>query len=238
MKCETPGQCSTNTTPDQHDFLPLSAEDNDILMDAECSIRGEKRAFCAEADLSDLDNSDKLRRDCMWSSGPNANKFYRPADQSAAQAVNTSPLLLSDDFTSCTPPTSYIHQYIEQFQEVLTNASDDQDVCSVSSGDCDSSDDWSSIANESDVDQSLEVPSTPPPATTNQASPFATTTLLFPAQESRNLSSAGDHSYYTNMNGTNILMPPESSDDESNDSIEDIEMTKAIASITNTSTIN
>ena len=171
----------------------------------------------------------------MWSSGPNANKFYRPADQTAAQAVITSPLMLNDDCTTSTPPTSYIHQYIEQFQEVLTNdASDDQDVCSVSSGDCDSSDDWSSIANESDVDQSVEVPTTPP-ATTNQASPFATTTLLFPTEESRNLSS-GDHSYYTNMNDTNMLTPPESSDDESKDSMEDIEMTKAIASITNTST--
>lgn len=208
----------------EHDLL--SAGELDDLTSADC-MRGEKRPFCADVDLTDLDNSDKLRRDCMWSSGPNANKFYRP-DQSAALPV-ASPLLLNDDLGLCTPPTSYIHQYIEQFQEVLTNASDD--VCSVSSGD---DSDWSSIANESDVDQSMEVPSTPPATTTYES---FSTTLLLASQESRNLSS-GDHSYYTNMNESSILTPPESSDDDddsmTDDSIKEEETLKAISTITNT----
>ena len=187
----------------------------DCLSNAEylamtCS-RGEKRPFTADTDdLSELDNSDKLRRDCMWSSGPGGlHKFYRPeetASPAVAMAVTAVPFLLTDDL-GLTPPTSYIHQYIEQFQEVLTNSSDD--VCSVSSGE---DSDWSSIANESDMDQCLEVPSTPP-ATTITSPPAFTSLCPINDQESRNLSS-GDHSYYTSMNETNFPTPPESSDDE------------------------
>ena len=201
----------------QSDMDDSCCSTEDCLSNAEylsmtCS-RGEKRPFTADTDdLSDLDNSDKLRRDCMWSSGPGGlHKFYRPeetASPAVAMAVTqTVPFLLSDDL-GLTPPTSYIHQYIEQFQEVLTNSTDD--VCSVSSGE---DSDWSSIANESDMDQCLEVPSPPPSTTTITSTPAFSSLYPNNSQESRNLSS-GDHSYYTSMNESNFPTPPESSDDE------------------------
>ena len=232
---------SSTSSPVPDDFMACNDEGH----------RGEKRSICETEDeymedLADIvDTSDKLRRDCMWSSSPSysGTKIWRPDVQQTsastpaapcyqqfnlAQSSLSAPFLPIDEL-GLTPPTSYIHQYIEQFQEVLSETSSccSDDVCSVVS--CSSSSstgeesDWPSSASDCNS-KSISSEHASTPSTETKSLSTATTAQELSCQvleSSRNLSS-GDHSYYTSasrVDDTNLLTPPESSDDDE-DSLE------------------
>jgi len=151
----------------------------DLSLDIEAIKVGEKRSF-----LDELDTKDKIRRDCMWSTGQNLCKLFKadikPESKHCRTKSHTS--LLSMEEMSLTPPTSYINQYLKNFETPLP--SDEESCCS--SGD--ELSDWSTAI----MDQENRLGGTEPILTNT---------------------SSKDHCYSSPRISCN-LTPPESSEDE------------------------
>ena len=94
--------------------------------------KGEKRTI-----LDDLDTKDKIRQDCMWSTGQQLTKFFK-SDPLHSKLLSPTSTLGED--LSLTPPTSYIHEYLTHFETPLPS-----DEESVSGDEIDVVSDWSSV---------------------------------------------------------------------------------------------
>jgi len=111
--------------------------------------------------LDELDTKDKIRRDCMWSSGHSINKFLRSEGSDArgnrwshttTTASRSGPpysgLLAEEeedeeDEMSLTPPTSYINLYLRNLETPLNS---DEDSSELSGDEIDLvTDDWTSM---------------------------------------------------------------------------------------------
>jgi len=94
--------------------------------------KGEKRTI-----LDDLDTKDKIRQDCMWSTGQQLNKFFK-SDPLHSKLLSPTSTLGED--LSLTPPSSYIQEYLTHFETPLPS-----DEESVSGDEIDVVSDWSSV---------------------------------------------------------------------------------------------
>jgi hypothetical protein len=110
----------------------------DLTLDIDAVVRSaEKRSI-----LDELDTKDKIRQDCMWSTGQNLSKLFKPdAKHDGAQPYTS---VLSEEM-SLTPPTSYINEYLKHFETPLP--SDEDSSCS-SGDEIDVVSDWSSVMME------------------------------------------------------------------------------------------
>lgn len=138
-----------------------------LTLDLDAVVKGgEKRSL-----LDDLDTTDKIRQDCMWSTGQNLSKLFKPeCKQGRAKPYTT---LLNEDM-SLTPPTSYINEYLKHFETPLPS---DEDSCCSSGDEIDVGSDWSSVII--DQENRLSCP----------------TSLLSSSSSSK------DHSYTTKQSG-------------------------------------
>lgn len=110
----------------------------DLTLDIDAVVRSaEKRSI-----LDELDTKDKIRQDCMWSTGQNLAKLFKPDDKPDRVKPYTS--LLNEEM-SLTPPTSYINEYLKHFETPLP--SDEESSCS-SGDEIDVVSDWSTVIME------------------------------------------------------------------------------------------
>ena len=105
----------------------------DLTLDLEgVVVKGEKRSV-----LDEFDTKDKIRQDCMWSTGQQLNKFFK-SDLVHGKAKSLACTSYED--LSLTPPTSYIHEYLKHFETPLPS-----DEESISGDEIDVVSDWSSV---------------------------------------------------------------------------------------------
>jgi len=159
----------------------------DLTLELDAVARGDKDCL-----LDELDTKDKIRQDCMWSTG---HQFSRHAD--GRLSGKACPLLLNEEF-NLTPPTSYINQYLNHFNTPLQS---DEDASSTSSSDeiDDVVGEWSSFIMDQESRQMTSI-----------SSPLRSSTLLSRDTLPAPLLNVRDHSYST----CNSLTPPDSSEDE------------------------
>ena len=158
----------------------------DLTLELDAVARSDKDSL-----LDEFDTKDKIRQDCMWSTG---HQFSRHPD--GRPSGKACPVLLNEEF-NLTPPTSYIHQHLNHFNTPLQS---DEDASSTSSGDeIDVVSDWSSVI----MDQESR-------HMTSLSSPLRSATLLSKDSQPAPLLNVRDHSYST----CNSLTPPDSSEDE------------------------